>query len=479
MVSLLKKIDMFGVAFSFNTFGKSKHTTNTGGILTIVTLTTIGVFTYLFGTDFFHKENPNLVESDLVHLKSKMVPLTNESSTFMFRLQDGNAKPHLNYDTMPYKVWGGYFHFRNNSKQENELLCWARGNEMITKCSNTKATLNPVLKAEKLEEWLCWDLEKIKTECRRQLGAKEPNYEPVLGGYNDEVEMAGLRFDVWDAIYDVKTNTHSNQATQEELTKFGEPILNIRYPNVSYDASAPYDALRIYNDAQILQLRAATSRRETRIMQMVTASDDHGWVFPNSESVSSLMPDRVEFEYGPSDYGNFKSFYNGYFYNIKKEKVYKRSFMKLQQLAAIVGGMVKSVIAVFGLYAIYTALTERDDLLQKEFYKVKVVPNSNTSELSLQNEVSQVNTIVATKEQGAHEKKSSFWTYFKCFCCRSAEDARRTRIFEQMRVYMRSKMDVTYLFKLFEQFSMMKELVLTEEQKVFVEQNETVVEVNA
>ena len=189
MDNLLKKIDMFGVSFSINTFGKAKYTTNTGGILTTVALTIIGVFTYLFGTDFFHKENPNLVESDLVHLQSKMVPLTNKKNTFMFRLEDGLDKPHLNYDTMPYKFVGMYFHFRKNGNGDFELVCWVRGiDEIFTKCSNTKAKQNPSLMKEKLEEWMCWDMELIKTECRKQLGDKDPEYEPVLGGNRDEEE---------------------------------------------------------------------------------------------------------------------------------------------------------------------------------------------------------------------------------------------------------------------------------------------------
>ena len=127
--------------------------------------------------------------------------------------------------------------------------------------------------------------------------------------------------------------------------------------------------------------------------------------------------------------------------------------MKLQQLAAVVGGMIKSIIAVFGLYAIYAALTERDELLQKEFYKVKVVPNSITSELSLHKEASQVNTIVSTKERKyVGENQYSIWANLKCLCFKNAEEAKRARIFEQMRDYIHAKMDVAYLFKLFEQF---------------------------
>ena len=476
MTSHIKKLDMFGVSFTFNTFGQSKFKTACGGYLTIITLFIVGISIYLFGTDFFHKENPNVTPNQMVQLDSKKVKVPNESFSFMFRLQDGLSKPH-DVDKTPYRLDGTYFHLKKSDAGEYELKCSAVGNNIITKCSNTKATLNRHLTKERLEEWYCWDMERIKSLCKEQGNIKDPDYEPFIGGNTDEDEYAMLRFEVKNWAYDYEKKTTTFLSSFEELEKFGGPMLNIRYPNVSYDSSLRGDPLEVYYDSQLVKLVPTTWRRDFRLMSIVTAIDDNGWMLPMRTTTTSLEPQKVDTEYLPSKWsGELKYFYMGFFMNVKRETIYKRNFMKIQSLVAIVGGMMKSVVATFGFFGIINAIRERDESLRDEFYKVKVRKNAIIAENPLTIEDSNIKKVVAQNVNEAASLKLGFWAFLFRFFCKSAERSRQVRLFEQMNEYMYKKMDVAYLFKMFEQFENMKDMLLSEEQKELLKNNKTEIE---
>ena len=222
-------------------------------------------------------------------------------------------------------------------------------------------------------------------------------------------------------------------------------------------------------------------RRETRVMKIVTSIDDQGWIFPSRESKSSIEPDKTEPEYFPSNLGNgVKAYYQGFFFNIKKEKVYKRSFMKIQTLSAVVGGMMKSVFGVFAFAAVMRALRERDEKLRDQFFNIKFRGEENNSKLSIQNETSNVNTVVRLKvPDQKSEPKLSCWASLLRYCCLQTEKNGGSKVMEQLRSYMNTKLDVTYLIKVFEQFTEIKEMLLTDDQKEFLENYKTKIEVEA
>ena len=480
MVKSLKRIDMYGLSFSFTTFGKAKFNTTCGGILTLCTALVVCVFTFIFGSDFFLKTNPNLVESELVHLTSNPVFIQNEQYSFMFRLQSLNGNIY-NYDEIPFKVRGQYSHFRKNKDGVHEQLCLSY-KDVITKCSNTKAKLNPYLKDEKLENWLCWDMEKAKNDCRDQLKDKEPDYLPILAGYFDEENYSLLRLDVINFIYDDEKKAFSYVATKEETDKYSGTIhLNLRFPTFSYNAKSSGDPLQVFYDSKVITLQPNTFQNEQRFLKIATANDDLGWVLPSIVTSTTLAPEREESTYSVNDYPgrDWRYFYAGRIFNVKKEKEFNRNFMKLQTLVAVVGGMVKSVVAVFMFSAILRATFERDEELRRHFFKVKLRFDDNSSQLPIQNENAKVNTVVAEKAKDRADPGIDFWIYLFRFCRRNPDIANKVLIFEKMREYINGKMDVAYLFKMFEEFNSLKDIVLTEEQKELVEHGKTEIKLEA
>ena len=219
MENSLQNLDMYGVSFNINTFGKQKFKTSFGGGLTLLTAAIVACFIYIFGTDFFHKKNPNVVENDLVHMTSKRIELRNDKYAFMFRLQDGFLQPH-NLEKIPYKLKGLYFHFMINEAGKDVQVCNTFGNDIITKCSNTDATKNLDLGEIDLNSWMCWDIKKITTICRQQIGSEDPDYVPTLGRHYGEKEYSTIQFDVENYVHNYEKKVDTFVATKQESEAF-------------------------------------------------------------------------------------------------------------------------------------------------------------------------------------------------------------------------------------------------------------------
>ena len=479
MSTHFKNLDMFGVAFSFNTFGQEKFKSKLGASMTLVCLSIMAVFVYFFGMDFFHKENPNVIPNTLVHLESKKVPISNEKYSFMFRLEDGYNNPY-DVDKTPYRLSGRYFHLKKNDKGVSEVICEVGGEGIIKKCSKTKATLNPDLIKFKLEDWMCWDMDAVKTLCRAKLKDKVPNYEPFLGGYMDEDEVSALRYDVTNYIWDWEKKQHTNIVSDEELIKAPIPNINVRFPAVSYEANSSDKPIRTYYDSVFKKINPNNYTRIFHFMSLVTNIDDSGWVFPSRTTTKSMELDKSDAESlnQQLSMNSPKIFYFGFFVNVKKEKLYRRNFMKLQQLAALVGGMTKFVFMTFAFYTMLKAVQERDSELRRRFYEIKYIKRTGNSDLPLHQGESTVNKIVQPREINLlNDQKPSWCAYLLRFARKSAIDISNTRIVEQMNKLMYEKFDVAYLVKHFEEFSLIKEMMCTEEQKEILENNKTKVEV--
>ena len=474
---ILKKVDMFGLQFNFRTFGSSHFKTTLGGFLTLFLYIMAVYFTYFFGQDLFYKKNPNVTVNDLVHLETKKVEISNDKFSMMFRLDNLVGQPY-DLNGFPFQFLVTYYHYKYDKNRNLNRYCNPGGYDFASKCSTTKAKFIPALEKENLDLWMCFDMEKIKVACREEIGNKEPNYEPIFGGSQDEEEFAGLRLDIVNYIWDSKTKEYTYFATQEEIDKVESIKLHLRYPNVSYNSKQSGNPLQVYYESQNIRLDKNAFRDENRFMKIVTANDDFGWLYANVTSQSVMAPNYVDLQNLPLLQGRignqiWKVFFRSLIWNNKHEKEYNRNFMKIQNLVAIVSGMLKSFLVIFSLSALYKANKDRSIELVRRFYKVKIA-KSDVSVHPLVKETTEMKTI--EKPSKEKEMNLSFFAYFlRCYV--TSEDLKnRLKIYEKMQGYLEEKFDLEHFLKVSEQFEKMKDLVLSEEQKELIENNLTEVE---
>ena len=153
--------------------------------------------------------------------------------------------------------------------------------------------------------------------------------------------------------------------------------------------------------------------------------------------------------------------------------------MKIVTLVAVVGGMLKSVVTLINLVAIYRYLVERDWELVNLFYDLKVKVVSNNSEIDLSSNQPKINTVIGVKNENLREVvKFNFFLYMIRCCRRNTSELSQTKVFERLRSNINDKMDVYYLYKHFENFEVIKEMLLTNEQMSLLE-NKSKIEVEA
>ena len=215
MKALLRRIDMFGTPAKLNTFGKDSFKTGLGGIMTILTVATLVFFSYIFGTDFYHKENPRVVQNEKMNKKSKVYKLTSSRDPFMIKLNDGFGKT-FDYATIPYKMHGIYYHFKKDTAGTWQTALAI--DEAFIPCTQTKVKENIELANQLvLADWFCFDWELITEIGRKEL--KDINYEAQLMGSRDENEYTFFRFDVRNAKYDARSNLHYDISPYSQLIK--------------------------------------------------------------------------------------------------------------------------------------------------------------------------------------------------------------------------------------------------------------------
>src|SRR4051794_14124702 len=93
METLIKKLDIFGTGFEFTTFKHSKFQTLLGASFTIVCLIIIIVFSFLFGRDFYFRQNPRvLAQIKVPDNYSEPFVMNTDNFLVAWRISDTNSK---------------------------------------------------------------------------------------------------------------------------------------------------------------------------------------------------------------------------------------------------------------------------------------------------------------------------------------------------------------------------------------------------
>ena len=235
MKAFLTKIDIFGVPFTFLTFGKSKFTTWFGGLMTLICISIIGVFSVFFSDELIYKKNPNIYEQTKINKVTKMFPLSNENFQILFRLADnfGNEVP---IETSPLHFFTNLFHYRKDDEGVFQIVHQFK--QMHKKCSETTTVNNKELIDFNLKNWWCIDWKMANEEAKEKLWAKEPGYEASIGGGLDEKQVSVLQIQVNSSYFNTKTNTWEKKATAKQITDMPNYLLNIIWPNAIFQADS-------------------------------------------------------------------------------------------------------------------------------------------------------------------------------------------------------------------------------------------------
>ncbi len=339
---IFKTIDIFGITFNFTTLGKEKFKTNLGSLMTIICVVTIGVFTFLFGQNFYYRENPSVINQIVVPDNySEPFNITTNNLFFAWRVTRlPSQETNYNY-TGTFFPMLGYIHYDNinNKNIRTEIL------ESVP-CSTPDVFDKEFAKSYNPETWMCINWKKYNNELK-------------LGGGFDGKEAGYFFFRLSSCADPIYTNTSISSGRCKEIdalkSELGKAVyVHFVYPEYNFSPEN-YDKplKRIYKN-YFYRLDFYLRKLERLFIEEVKLSDDRGWIFEdkNVTKLNSAKEKQTDlYFFKDEDYGKpgmNSAIYAMVIYATKPYTYITRSYMKIQDLAAIVGGFAKSIL-LFGM----------------------------------------------------------------------------------------------------------------------------------
>jgi len=353
--SYLELLDVFGLKFNFKVDGSENLKTRFGSFLTIFySLFTIALF-LSFGVDLYQRKNPRVIHNSKIFPKEE-INLSNQNFTLAFRVQDNAVKLVVN-DSL-FSMEAIYFQYKKN---ENEV--WEPNKVKYLNyrlCQEENSTKE---KEEfynfSLSSWFCLDFENIN-----------------LGGNWDGDFVNGIIINTKQCQY----SKNNSCLRDEDLKKSykNEKLLGSNfYFSFMYMEALPqmnnYEnpiKLHLINKYDALSLKA-TKINEV-FFKKVNIKDDKGWFFSNLDEQNFISSDNLRSDFSFKDEFNQDLLYSCFFYFGKKVDEYTRSYMKIQEVIANMGGFSKIFYAFLNyLYLIFGKYFKNIYLIKRIEFDVK------------------------------------------------------------------------------------------------------------
>src|SRR5690349_4593742 len=149
-MKFLVAADLYGSPFMFTTFGTYKFKTTFGGILSLITLGLIILFSFLFGEDFYFRTNPKVIQQIVSPPNYEQIKVNNNNFTLMWRVDNSEFLP-VKYEDNFYVVVS--YTSRSVNNETNQL--WEDYTVLFDRvsCLTLKDTLHPSSKIYNLSDW--------------------------------------------------------------------------------------------------------------------------------------------------------------------------------------------------------------------------------------------------------------------------------------------------------------------------------------
>jgi hypothetical protein len=321
--SLLNQLDIFGTEYSFLIEGNRTYKTSIGAWMTLFYIfLVIGLF-FGFGVDLYQRKNPK-VSLNSQNFPYESVKLSNQNFTYAYRIEDVDGIIQLDESVVKFKIYYTSYEIVNGS--------WVTITDSILPAKRCY-DLPGYEEKEKiynisLQSWFCIDFDN-----------------KTWGGNWDGNFVNFFRVSV-----DLCMNSTSNNscATQEkiqskfyndrsggnlffsDLSLYVEPALN------NYEKPI---ATTLVNSYQMLNLDV--TKRKVQTYRITSIDNDIGWFFEDTLHDYVINTNDILTDFTFKDRWTQPVLYNSLHYMGKKVETYRRSYTKIQEVFAAIGGFAK------------------------------------------------------------------------------------------------------------------------------------------
>ena len=321
--SMFSKLDMFETEYTFLIDGERYYKTPMGALLTLFYLLLVVALFFAFGIDLYERKNPK-VSMNSQNFPYEPIILSNQNFTYAYRIEDNTGIMIIDESIIQMNVISARLEIMNGS--------WVMTSVNVSapqRCHDFPGYEEKEKKYNiSLQSWNCI------------------NFDNFLWGGN------------WDAnfvnFFSIQVKQCSNSTSNNTCAT--KEIINIKFTNEVSGGNLFFSDLSLYIEPSLTNYYTPLSTNLANFYQMLnldfvkrkvqtyknTAIDnDLGWFFEDFLQESYLNTDNILTDFTFKDRWNESVLYNTFHYMGKKVETYRRSYTKIQEVFAAIGGFSK------------------------------------------------------------------------------------------------------------------------------------------
>jgi hypothetical protein len=334
MKNILFLIDFFPRNLNFSINSHLNYKTKFGGVISFLNVIILGFLIYSFGEDFFLRTNPKYLQQTIYPAKYNNYTINNKNFSFAFRIEDLNA---LQVDR-PDLIYIDFVYFNYEIKNGEWNLLEQKSLD-YKKCDIEDVGIESEYEKLNLKNWYCPKLENL-----------------TVGGNWDESYVRFFRIWVYKCPEgDVNHLKNVSCGKQEELNEVsGQRLFFSTFYQKYFIDPGNYESpfnIQYTTTWNLIDLNLLKSNIYNFRLGQFTS--DFGWIFKSVASLQgfslkSIFLDIMTIDSLPENDRNMV--FESEIYFTKETEFYSRSFAKLQDLAATVGGIIKIFFTISAVF---------------------------------------------------------------------------------------------------------------------------------
>lgn len=354
----LKAIDLCGTRFHLTIFKQTKYKTGIGGIMTIISLAFIIIFTFIYSEDFLFKKNPTITSSILTRDDYRIINATDLNIMVGWRIENIDGE-NIDFEGKIFPKIYYYSSVRNLNNSSEK----------------------PVISEEYLSFYICNDTELDKSVTKGgNLYCIDWGNKP-FGGYWDNYFVSLYEIQLYycpdGKLYSPENNCTSIKELTNIFRKEKGMYFTIYYPIYYFNPLNIDNPIVINYNVYYFRMSHTMQRTDRINLKEISMIDDQGVIFEAKRNITEWVFDdlKSDYIYYPEEElereNTSSKFYSLCFYLTKDYNSFQRKYMKFQDIIPFLGSIVKIVFGISNCILFFLNRTMKDADLLNLFFTLK------------------------------------------------------------------------------------------------------------
>jgi hypothetical protein len=384
MKDLILNLDIFGHPFYFNFKNSTRYKTLLGALMGLASFVTCIILFIYFGQNFYNRENPFSSFSKSYDPNYFNYTLKPENFIYAFRIddQDGNLvnRPDIFYLEPHYIVYKKTVN--GSQKIVDRIMKYHR-------CLPEDVNFNSIYKVQNMKDWYCLD------EINNTTGL-------VVGGMYDSDLIQYVKIRLFNCKRGSSIDPNYKVTCSKNITEINNLFNNYVYfsmilQNYFMDVNNYTDPFQVGFNNLYETVDTKITKKIYYYFKEGIIEDKKGWISDDETKLKLYGMDRVKTDFFSSGADLFDmEFYQANLYFDKIIETFNRRYMKLQELLANIGGVLKAITFVLAyIIGYYNDYYLYHYLINNYYFPDEMESRNSVQKLNIYNRESvKINTFI-------------------------------------------------------------------------------------